>query len=110
LLGLGIETADLLVHEDPVARLARPAGGRPLRRPDRGADESGSKRRERAWPAPAMAGAPGHAAIAWRFLMFQKESALRNGFRPARPPRRARICARRWSSLARKLLIALWRW
>ena len=46
--------------------------------------------------------------LAWRFLMFQKESALAQWFRArtetARGTRKTMIVA-----LARKLLIALWR-
>jgi transposase len=46
--------------------------------------------------------------LAWRFLMFQKESALVQWYRPvtneARGTRKIMVVA-----LARKLLIALWR-
>ena len=46
--------------------------------------------------------------LAWRFLMFQKDSALANGIGSER--RMPRRCARRMIvALARKLLIALWR-
>jgi transposase len=108
-IGVGIETADMLVQEvlsrtlrDRRA-LARYAGltGSP--------DESGKKRREKGL---ARSGNPrvrrGMIQLAWRFLMFQKDSALAQWFRArtenARGTRKTMIVA-----LARKLLIALWR-
>src|SRR3954465_1589292 len=76
-IGVGIETADMLVHEvlsrnlrDRRA-LARYAGltGSP--------DESGAKRRERALAKAGNARVRrGMIQLAWRFLLFQKESAL----------------------------------
>ena len=110
-LGLGIETADMLVHE-VLARglrderaVARYGGltGAP--------DESGSKRREQGL---AKAGngrvRRGMLQLAWRWLMFQKESALAQWYRSRttdgrRDTRKTMIVA-----LARKLLIALWRY
>jgi transposase len=108
-LGIGIETADMLVHEVLSRRLrdrravARYAGltGAP--------DESGIKRREKGL---ARAGNPrvrrGMIQLAWRFLRFQKESALAQWYRArtdaAAGSRKTMIVA-----LARKLLIALWR-
>jgi transposase len=110
-LGLGIETADMLVHE-VLARglrderaVARYGGltGAP--------DESGSKRREQGL---AKAGngrvRRGMLQLAWRWLMFQKESALTQWYRSRtadgrRDTRKTMIVA-----LARKLLIALWRY
>jgi transposase len=108
-IGVGIETADLLVHEVIERRLrdrravARYAGitGSP--------DESASKRREKAL---SKAGNPrvrrAMIQLAWRWLMFQKESALTLWFSSrtegARGLRKKMIVA-----LARKLLIALWR-
>ena len=88
-IGVGIETADMLVHEAlsrpmrdrrAVARGACPRAGQG---PDPGAgltgapDESGTKRREQGL---ARAGNPrvrrGMIQLAWRFLRFQKQSAL----------------------------------
>jgi transposase len=108
-MGIGIETADMLVHEVLSRNLrdrraiARYAGltGSP--------DESGKKRREKGL---ARSGNPrvrrGMIQLAWRFLMFQKESALAQWFRArtenAHGSRKTMIVA-----LARKLLIALWR-
>ena len=108
-MGIGIETADMLVHEVLLRNLrdrravARYAGltGSP--------DESGKKRREKGL---ARSGNPrvrhGMIQLAWRFLLFQKDSALAQWFRVrtenARATRKTMIVA-----LARKLLIALWR-
>ena len=108
-MGIGIETADMLVQEVLSKNLrdrravARYAGltGSP--------DESGRKRREKGL---ARSGNPrvrrGMIQLAWRFLMYQKDSALAQWFRArtenARGTRKTMIVA-----LARKLLIALWR-
>jgi transposase len=108
-IGVGIETADMLVQEvlsrsmrDRRA-IARYAGltGSP--------DESGRKRREKGLARSGNARVRrGMIQLAWRFLMFQKDSALAQWFRArtknARSTRKAMIVA-----LARKLLIALWR-
>jgi len=108
-IGVGIETADMLVQE-VLARnmrdrraVARYAGltGSP--------DESGIKRREKGLARSGNARVRrGMIQLAWRFLMFQKESALAQWFRArtetARGTRKTMIVA-----LARKLLIALWR-
>jgi len=92
-IGVGVETADMLVHEilsrnlrDQRA-LARYAGltGSP--------DESGSRRREKGL---ARAGngrvRRGMIQLAWRFLRFQGDSAWRNGTKTAPGPPKA--CAR----------------
>jgi len=108
-IGVGTETADMLVQEVLSRNLrdrravARYAGltGSP--------DESGKKRREKGL---ARSGNPrvrhGMIQLAWRFLLFQKDSALAQWFRVrtenARGTRKTMIVA-----LARKLLIALWR-
>jgi len=108
-MGIGIETADMLVQEVLSRNLrdrravARYAGltGSP--------DESGRKRREKGL---ARSGNPrvrrGMIQLAWRFLVYQKDSALAQWFRTrtenARGTRKTMIVA-----LARKLLIALWR-
>jgi transposase len=107
--GIGIETADLLVHEVFSRELrdrratARYSGltGSP--------DESGKKRREKGL---AKAGNPrvrrGMVQLAWRFLMFKKDSALAQWFhlRTQNAPRTRKTII---VALARKLLIALWR-
>jgi len=108
-IGVGIETADMLVHEVLSRKLrdrravARYAGltGAP--------DESGSKRREKGLAKAGNARVRrGMIQLAWRFLLFQKDSALTHWYRTqtesAGKKRKTMIVA-----LARKLLIALWR-
>ncbi|MGH6846784.1 MAG: transposase [Methylocella sp.] len=80
--GIGVETADMLVHE---------IFSRPLR--DRRAvaryavltgspDESGGRRRENGLAKAGNARVRrGMVQIAWRFLVFQKDSALSQWFR-----------------------------
>ena len=109
--GIGIETADMLVNEVLSRNLrdrraiARYAGmtGSP--------DESGAKRREKGL---AKAGNSrvrrGMLQLAWRWLMFQKDSALSQWYkaRTEHAPERTRKTM--IVALARKLLIALWRY
>jgi transposase len=108
-IGVGIETADMLVQEvlsrnmrdrRAVARYAGLTGS---------PDESGTKRREKGLARSGNARVRrGMIQLAWRFLMFQKDSALAQWFRSrtenAPGTRKPMIVA-----LARKLLIALWR-
>jgi transposase len=86
-IGVGVETADMVVHEilsrslrdrKAVARYAGLTGS---------PDQSGARRREKGL---SRAGNPGvrrgMIQLAWRFLMFQKESALAQAAAPpARP-------------------------
>jgi transposase len=109
-IGIGIETADMLVREILSRRLrdrravARYAGltGSP--------DESGLKRREKGLAKAGNARVRrGLIQLAWRFLVFQKGSALAHWYRtrtegPSGARKTTMIVA-----LARKLLIALWR-
>jgi transposase len=109
-IGIGIETADMLVREILSRKLrdrravARYAGltGSP--------DESGLKSRERGLAKSGNARVRrGLIQLAWRFLMFQKDSALARWYRtrtggPSGARKTTMIVA-----LARKLLIALWR-
>jgi transposase len=108
-IGVGIETADMLVQEVLSRNMrdrravARYAGltGSPA--------ESGTRRRERGLARSGNARVRrGMIQLAWRFLMFQKDSALARWYRErtehARGMRKTMIVA-----LARKLLIALWR-
>lgn len=72
-------------------------------------DESGKRRREKGLSRAGNARVRrGMIQLAWRFLMFQKDSALAQWYRArtahARGTRKTMIVA-----LARKLLIALWR-
>jgi len=108
-IGVGLETADMLVQEVLSRNLrdrravARYAGltGSP--------DESGRRRREKGLARSGNARVRrGMIQLAWRFFIFQKDSALAEWFRArtenARGTRKTMIVA-----LARKLLIALWR-
>ena len=108
-IGVGIETADMLVHEILSRRLrdrravARYAGltGAP--------DESGSKRREKGLAKAGNARVRrGMIQLAWRFLIFQKDSQLAQWYR-TRTERGGKKRKTMIVALARKLLIALWR-
>ncbi len=109
-LGAGIETADMLVNEvlsrhwrDRKA-LARYVGltGSP--------DESGKRRRERGLARAGNARVRcGMIQFAWRFVRFQKDSALAQWFAARTTDRRASTRKTMIVALARKLLIALWR-
>jgi len=108
--GLGIETAEMLAHE---------AFSRPLR--DRRAvarygglsgapDESGTRRREKGLARAGNARVRrGMIQLAWRFLMFQKDSALAQWYRARTADARGATRKALIIALARKLLIALWR-
>jgi len=109
-IGVGIETADMLVHEVLSRELrdrravARYAGltGAP--------DESGAKRREKGLAKTGNARVRrGMIQLAWRFLFFQKESALAKWYRERTADARGGTRKTMIVALARKLLIALWR-
>ena len=110
ILGVGIETADMLVHEvlsrnlrdrKAVARYAGLTGS---------PDESGKKRREKGLARAGNARVRrGMIQLAWRFLMFQKESALAQWYRARTADARGHVRKTMIVALARKLLIALWR-
>jgi len=111
LLGIGVETADGLVHEALSRNLrdekavARYAGltGAP--------DESGSKRREKGLARAGNARVRrSMIQLAWRWLMFQKDSALTQWYRERTASARRDIRKTMIVALARKLLIALWRY
>ena len=108
-VGIGIETADMLVHEALLRNLrdrravARYGGltGSP--------DRSGAINREKGMARSGNARVRrGKVQLAWRFLLFQKDSALAQWYHQrtqnAPKARKTMIVA-----LARKLLIALWR-
>ena len=109
-VGVGVETADMLVHEvlsrnmrDRRA-IARYAGitGSP--------DESGRKRREKGLARAGNARVRrGMVQLAWRFLRFQKDSALAEWYRVRTANARRGTRNTLIVALARKLLIALWR-
>jgi transposase len=111
LLGVGIETADMLVHEAlsrdlrderAVGRYAGLTGS---------PDESGSKRREKGLAKAGNARVRrGMVQLAWRWLMFQKQSALTQWYRARIAGARKDVRKTLIVALARKLLIALWRY
>ena len=108
-IGVGIETADMLVHEVLSRQLrdrravARYAGltGAP--------DESGARRREKGLAKAGNARVRrGMIQLAWRFLMFQKDSALAQWYRARTADARGATRKTMIVALARKLPIALW--
>ena len=121
-VGVGVETTDMLVNEvlsrpmrdrKAVAREACPRAGQ---RPDPGAgltgspDESGAKRREQGLAKAGNARVRrGMIQLAWRFLLFQKNSALARWYQARTADHRAATRKTMIVALARKLLIALWR-
>jgi len=109
-IGVGVETADMLVQEVLSRNLrdrravARYAGltGSP--------DESGSKRREQGLSKAGNARVRrGLIQLAWRFLRFQKDSALAQWYRARTEDAAGKRKRTMIVALARKLLIALWR-
>ena len=109
-VGVGLETADMLVHEVLSRNLrdrravARYAGltGSP--------DESGRRRREKGLAKAGNARVRrGMIQLAWRFLLHQKESALAQWYRARTAEARGSTRKTLIVALARKLLIALWR-
>jgi transposase len=109
-IGVGIETADMLVHEvlsrnmrdrRAVARYAGITGS---------PDESGRRRREKGLARAGNARVRrGLIQLAWRFLMFQKDSGLARWYRARTENAHAGARKTMIVALARKLLIALWR-
>jgi transposase len=109
-VGVGVETADMLVNEvlsrpmrdrKAVARYAGLTGS---------PDESGAKRREQGLAKAGNARVRrGMIQLAWRFLLFQKNSALARWYQARTADRRAATRKTMIVALARKLLIALWR-
>lgn len=109
-IGVGVETADMLVREVLSRNLrdrravARYAGltGSP--------DESGSRRREKGLARSGNVRVRrGLIQLAWRFLRFQKDSALARWFRARTEGSAGKRKTTMIVALARKLLIALWR-
>jgi transposase len=111
IMGIGIETADMLVHEVLSRKLRDQRGVARYGGLTGSPDESGNKRRERGLARAGNARVRhGMIQLAWRWLQFQNRSALAQWYRTrtagAKPGlRKAMIVA-----LARKLLIALWRY
>jgi transposase len=109
-VGVGVETADMLVHEVLSRNLrdrravARYAGltGSP--------DESGARRREKGLAKAGDARVRrGMIQLAWRFLLHQKDSALARWYRARTADARAGTRKTLIVALARKLLVDLWR-
>jgi transposase len=110
IVGIGVETADLLVHEvlsrpmrdrRAVARYAGLTGS---------PDESGARRREQGLARAGNARVRrAMIQLAWRFLMFQKESTLALWYRARTVDSRSGTRKTMIVALARKLIIALWR-
>jgi transposase len=108
-VGVGIETADMLVHEilsrglrdrRAVARYAGLTGS---------PDESGSRRREKGLAKAGSARVRrGMIQLAWRFLLHQKGSALARWYRARTADARGGTRKTLIVALARKLLIGLW--
>src|SRR3954466_6278081 len=109
-IGVGVETADVLVHEvlrrdlrdrRAVARYAGLTGS---------PEESGARRREKGLAKAGSARVRrGMVQLAWRFLRFQEGSGLAGWYRARTADARAGTRKTMIVALARKLLIALWR-
>jgi transposase len=109
-IGIGVETADMLVNEilwrnlrdrRAVARYAGLTGS---------PEESGKRRREKGLARAGNARVRrGMIQLAWRFLTFQKNSALALWFQARAADGRGTTRKTMIVALARKLLIALWR-
>lgn len=109
-IGISVETADMLVPEilsrnlrdrKAVARYAGLTGS---------PDESGRRRREKGLARAGNARVRrGMIQLAWRFLQFHKESALAKWYRARTADGRSGMRKTMIVALARKLLIALWR-
>jgi transposase len=109
-VGVGVETADMLVQEvfsrnlrdrKAVARYAGLTGA---------PDESGKKRRERGLAKAGNARVRrGMIQVAWGHLLHQTDSALATWYRKRTADARGGTRKTMIVALARKLLIALWR-
>ena len=109
-IGVGVETADMLVHEvlrrdlrdrRAVARYAGLTGS---------PEESGARRREKGLAKAGSARVRrGMVQLAWRFLRFQEGSGSAGWYRARTADARAGTRKTMIVALARKLLIALWR-
>ncbi len=109
IVGVGIETADMLVREvlsrdlrdrRAVARYAGLTGS---------PDESGASRREQGLAKAGNARVRrGMIQLAWRFLLHQKDSALARWYRARTADARGGTRKTLIVALARKLLVGLW--
>ena len=110
-IGVGVETADMLVQEVLSRKSSETDGPWPVTPASPGRQtRAGRNDVSRVCPRPVNARVRrGLIQLAWRFLRFQKDSALAQWYRGrtedvAGKRKKAMIVA-----LARKLLIALWR-
>jgi transposase len=111
IMGIGAETADMLVHEvlsrdlrdeKAVGRYGGMTGA---------PDESGSKRREKGLARAGNARVRrGMIQLGWRWLMFQKDSPLTQWYLARTAGAGSAVRKTMIVALARKLLIALWRY
>jgi transposase len=109
-VGVGVETADMLVHEAlsrglrdrrAVARYAGLTGA---------PDESGARRREKGLAKVGNARVRrGMLQLAWRFLRFQPDSGLARWWRTRTADARGATRKAMIVALARQLLVGLWR-
>ena len=109
-VGVGLETADMLVHEVLSRDLRDRGAGARYAGLTGSPDESGASRREQGLAKAGNARVRrGMIQLAWRFLLHQKGSALAQWYRArttdARPGTRKTLIV----ALARKLLVGLWR-
>jgi transposase len=109
-VGIGIETADMPVQEVLSRKLRDRRAVARYGGLTRSPEESGARRREKGLARAGNARVRrGMLQLAWRFLMFQKDSALAQWYRVRTADRRGDTRKTMIVALARKLLIALWR-
>ena len=108
---IGIGTADVLAHEVFMRELRDDKAIGRYGALSGAPDESGTKRREKGLAKAGNARVRRvMLQLAWRWLMFQKDSALAKWYRARTAHGRRDIRKKMIVALARKLLIALWRY
>jgi transposase len=111
LRSIGVGTADVLVHEAFMRELRDDKAIGRYGALSGAPDESGAKRREKGLAKAGNARVRRvMLQLAWRWLMFQKDSALAKWYRARTAHGRRDIRKKMIVALARKLLIALWRY
>ena len=111
IMGIGIETADMLVHEVLSRKLRDQRGVARYGGLTGSPDESGTKRRERGLARAGNARVRrSMIQLAWRWLMYQKTSALAQWYQARTAGAKTGLRKAMIVALARKLLIALWRY
>ncbi len=110
IVGVGLATADLLVQEVLSRNLRDRRAVARYRGLTGTPDESGARRREKGLARSGNARVRrSMRQLAWRFLMFQKNSALAQWYRARTADARGATRKTMIVALARKLLVALWR-